>query len=114
MKLPSLFKTPRYQRFHVTPRYYDPVKEEIDARTSRIKSIVDADKDVLDSGEMPQSRISGSFVTKKRKGVNMTQPVIILLLVGLLVGYWYFGNIALYTFGLISSVLLYLKIKRII
>ncbi|MBL3656326.1 hypothetical protein [Fulvivirga sediminis] len=116
MRLPSLFKTPKYQRFNVTPRYYDPVKEEIDARTAHIRSIIDADQGELDEKDFPKSRIAGSFTTRKptRKNVNMTQPVIILLLTAGLVGYWFYGNIALYIFLLVSSVLLYLKVKRII
>ena len=37
MKLPSIFKTASHQRFEIKPRYYDPIKEEIEERTSRIK-----------------------------------------------------------------------------
>ena len=37
MKFPSIFKTASHQRFAIKPRYYDPIKEEIEERTSRIK-----------------------------------------------------------------------------
>ena len=37
MKLPGLMSKAKYQRFHIEPRYYDPVKEDI-GRTSRIKA----------------------------------------------------------------------------
>ncbi len=112
MKFPSLLKTPRHQRFHIEPRYYDPVKEEIEQRTALIKKEMENRKA---SGEPDDSssRIRGAFIRKraKAKGVNLMQGAILLLLVGGLTGYWYFGNIALYVFFMVSSLLLYLKIK---
>ena len=36
MKLPSLSKLPKYRRFDFQPRYYDPVKEELQERVERI------------------------------------------------------------------------------
>ena len=38
MKFPSLFRTVSPMRFDIKPRYYDPIKEELEERTSRIKS----------------------------------------------------------------------------
>ncbi|MEM9858569.1 MAG: hypothetical protein AAF843_14505 [Bacteroidota bacterium] len=116
MKLPSLFRTPRYQRFHVEPRYYDPVKEEMDKRTEAIRRELGSGKDELDrpSGS---SRIAGSF--KMRKSANtgsatVMQLVIMLLLISVIFGYLYVGNLALYIFALLATVLVYLKMKRII
>ena len=123
MKFPSLFRTPRHQRFNVSPRYYDPVKEEMDARVAQIRSEMEGGSQLEgdeDSSQIMQrtysSRISGSFTTRtqRRSPVNMMQMVILALLLGLIAGYWYFGNLALYVIITISSVLLYLKIKRII
>lgn len=37
MKVPSIFRLPKYQRFEIQPRYYDPVKEDIEKRTDRIR-----------------------------------------------------------------------------
>ncbi|MTI22377.1 hypothetical protein E1176_15195 [Fulvivirga sp. RKSG066] len=114
MKLPSIIKTPKYQRFHIEPRYYDPVKEEIEQRTADIRRELKLDSGKSKASEQSaSSRIRGSFVMKraKAKSVNMMQIVILLLLVGGLVGYWFFGNIALYVFLMVSSLLLYLKVK---
>ena len=36
-RFPSLFRLPKHQQFHIKPRYYDPVKEEIAERTERIR-----------------------------------------------------------------------------
>ncbi|MEJ2003890.1 MAG: hypothetical protein P8X57_02775 [Cyclobacteriaceae bacterium] len=119
MKFPSLFRTPGHQRFNVTPRYYDPVKEDLDARISQIKAEMSAENgEEIDEefSKMTGSRISGSFARRNaRKGpINLMQVVILALLIGLIAGYWYFGNLGLYVIITISSVLLYLKIKRII
>lgn len=37
MKLPSIFRTASHMRFDIKPRYYDPIKEELEERTSRIR-----------------------------------------------------------------------------
>jgi len=37
MKFPSFIRVPKYKRFNIEPRYYDPVKEEIEQRTERIR-----------------------------------------------------------------------------
>lgn len=117
MKFPSLFRTASHQRFHVEPRYYDPVKEEIDARTSRIRAELGQKKDV-EFGDIKHasSRINGAFTRRasRRSGVNVMQLVILLLLIGLFGGFLYFGELAVYIVLIISSLLLYLKFKRII
>ncbi|ELR68131.1 hypothetical protein C900_00707 [Fulvivirga imtechensis AK7] len=118
MKFPSLFKTPRYQRFNITPRYYDPVKEEIEQRTSLIKRELQLQKgDHSSAGSLHASRLSGSFKkarNSRKSSIGLMQMVIIMLLSAGLVGYLYFGNVALYIFLLVSSVLLYLKVKHIL
>lgn len=38
MKLPSFFKVPKYKSFNISPRYYDPVKEEQKKREERIRA----------------------------------------------------------------------------
>ena len=114
MKIPSLFRKPNYQRFRIEPRYYDPIKEEMEQRESAMKQ-------ELSSGEegslgSRSSRISGGF---RRSGGNpasatFMQLVIMVMLAFLIFGYIYLGNIALYVFALVASLLLYLKMRRII
>ena len=55
MKLPSLTRLPKNRRFNFQPRYYDPIKEEIEERTSRIK------KEIGDSSEFYREHISAAF-----------------------------------------------------
>ena len=37
MKIPSIVRIPKYKRFDFQPRYYDPVKEELQERVDKIK-----------------------------------------------------------------------------
>lgn len=115
MKVPSLFRIPRYQRFNIVPRYYDPIKEEMDERTEAAKRELENSDD--GDGSYRSSRISGGF-RKGRSGgtasATFTQLIIMMMLAFLIFGYIYLGNIALYVFALASSLLLYLKMRRII
>lgn len=115
MKFPSIIKTPKYQRFNIEPRYYDPVKEEIEQRTSQIKKDLEleAQRTEGDFTGGSSSKLRGAFKTKRAKarGMNMTQAAIFVLLASGAFGYIYYGNIALYIFLTVSSLLLYLRIK---
>ena len=116
MKLPSLFRTPKYQRIHVEPRYYDPVKEEMDKRTKAIKRELNSGNNEIDRPTY-SSRIAGSFKMKKSASTGsatIMQLVIMALLISVIFGYLYIGNLALYIFALIATLLVYLKFKRIL
>lgn len=117
MKLPSLFRKANYQRFHIEPRYYDPVKEDIEEREARIRREVSGDK----SAEQyigRSSRISGSFSKPKSRGggasATLTQLIIMVMLSCMIMGYLYVGNIALYIFATATLLLVYLKYKQIL
>jgi hypothetical protein len=51
MKLPSIFRTASHTRFEIKPRYYDPIKEEIEERTSRIRQELEQEGKLERSGE---------------------------------------------------------------
>ncbi len=115
MKVPSLFRIAKYQRFRIEPRYYDPVKEEIEQRTSQIKRELAANGD--ENLVYRSSRIAGAFKKgRSNAGGSATfmQLIIMMLLAFAIFGYIYLGNIALYIFATASVLLLYLKMKRII
>ena len=110
MKLPSIIKIPSYQRFNYEPRHYDPIKEDIDERRKRIRRILDADRSK--GGYSARGRLEGSF--KRRGAVEDSSGIIRLIIAAVLfagvVGYLYFGNIALYiTAGLVLS---YIVLKK--
>ena len=111
MKFPSIFKLPRHQRFHMEPRYYDPVKEELQERERRIIAEINAQKKA--GTYMPGSRISGSFSRNaaQKDESGLMRFVIATLLFGGAVGYLYFGILAIYAaFGL---GMMYFFVKRL-
>jgi len=109
MKLPSIVKLPRSRQFTITPRYYDPVKEEIKERTARIKRELDKDE-MVDY----KSSISSAFSRRSRhqaKGNNM-QILFILMMAGSFVGYIFYGNIALYVALALIPLYILMKLRR--
>ncbi len=113
MKLPSIIKIPSYQRFNYEPRYYDPVKEDIEERTQRIRRRIEADK--MRGLHPARARLEGAFA---RRVPHEDNASFIRLLVGVVlfsgvVGYLYFGNIAVYiASGLVFGYLLFKKLVR--
>lgn len=111
MKFPSVFKIPRHQRFHIEPRYYDPVKEEVEDRERRIIAEIKSQK--KDGTYVPGSRISGAFRgnAAQKDESGLLRFVIATLLFGGAVGYLYFGLIAVYAAFGIGMV--YFVVKRL-
>lgn len=103
MKFPSLLKTPANKRFSIEPRYYDPIKEDIENRTDRIKKMLEAREAEEASGHT--SRIQGSFSRysqhRNTKTGALRFAIMLFLSMGLL-GYWFFGELALYTIMVIA------------
>lgn len=122
MKLPSLFKTANHARFEIKPRFYDPIKEEIEQRTARIK------KELQAEGKLPYeegydeandsyrgSAIRGAFSQGSQIKGKMASPLtntgifrllIFLVLMGLIFGYVFYGPQAIYYLIYISGGLL--------
>ncbi|MFZ9188998.1 MAG: hypothetical protein ACO22X_01135 [Algoriphagus sp.] len=66
MKLPTIFRTASHQRFAIKPRYYDPIKEEIEERTARIKMELEQEGEIEESGDTSSPRrpmMKGAFST---------------------------------------------------
>lgn len=113
MNFPSIFRINRPSRFNISPRHYDPVKEEIKNRTERIKKDLEIEG-VLNPEEQKilerkisggSSRIRGAFTggspIKKQPSTIMDNTglirmIIIVLLVGGFGGYIYLGPVVLY------------------
>ncbi|MDW7695312.1 hypothetical protein R9C00_28010 [Flammeovirgaceae bacterium SG7u.111] len=77
-KFPSFLKLPSHTRFEFTPRYYDPVKEEIEmkiemAKRQHAKGDPDHHLDV-------KTRISESF-TRKRNEQNQSLMIKLFIVV---------------------------------
>ncbi|WP_373522935.1 hypothetical protein [Aquiflexum sp.] len=113
MKFPSIFRTYSHTRFEIKPRYYDPVKEEIEQRTAKIKRELQADGKLPLENENQEalnrdygSSIKGAFTQgspiKGRpsamiNSAGMIRLIIFLVLLGAFFGYVYLGPDALYT-----------------
>jgi hypothetical protein len=121
MKFLSLFnKTPQYQRFNYTPRFYDPQKEEMQERENRIKLELDRERgSVTESNGDYRSRIAGSFqaARKRSKPGNGTNAImlrlgVLLFLTIFIIAFLEWGKPALYSLFLFVPVYFYLKFKR--
>jgi hypothetical protein len=103
MKLPSLFRTASNVRYDIKPRYYDPVKEEIEQRTARIKKELESDGLLEESEFEFRSNLKGSFAqsrgikekldTKTIASTGLIRTFIFLLLMGSVFGYLYLGPV---------------------
>lgn len=131
MKLPSVFRTATPMRFDIKPRYYDPVKEEIEQRTSQIKTELEAqglleksDGTSRDFGSYGAG-IRGSFANhkgiKERDGITMfastamIRSFIFLLLLGSIFGYVYLGPVIFeylaYIAALVAAIYFFYRLK---
>ena len=114
MRLPSIFRIPSHQRFKIQPRYYDPVKEELDQRIARIKREIQSKKNPSLTDDFETS-IRGAFtsrrnVRKKSASVSFIQSLIVVILIGFFWGFYEFGNKAFYLLLLMIPV--YMLIRR--
>ena len=112
------FKTATYQRFKIEPRYYDPVKEDIQNRTERIKAEMGISDKQIDIGY--RSQISGSFRknmkhTPKGGGagsIATMRLVIFFILVMFMGGFVYVGTEIFYVLLLYVPFYLWKRIRR--
>lgn len=113
MKIPSLVKLPKYSKFNFEPRYYDPVKEDIENRTQMIRAELEAherispDERARFSSEMEQTYSRRAAQDQKS---TIMQVVFIFLFIGLFAGYLFYGNYVLYAaFIILPMYILYRK-----
>lgn len=99
MKFPSLVKLPKYNKFNFEPRYYDPVKEEVEMRAEGIRREMEAQKR-LSADDRANFKAELEKTLKRRaaedRKSNVMQITFILLFVSIFVGYYYYGNNVVY------------------
>lgn len=117
MKLPSLIRLPNHTRFNINPRYYDPVKEELEERISRIQAELDREKG-LDQTDTTRSAIAGSFKAKSKisapTSASSRQLIIALILIVTVFGWLYYGNAIFYIVTLAFPVFIHFQLRNII
>lgn len=123
MKFLSLFtKAPQHQRFNYTPRFYDPKKEEMQAREERIRKELQREQGEVPDASGPgdyRSRIAGSFHAARRRSKTTSEPNAVLIRLGVLLFIVFFliafltwGKAAIYSLLLFVPLYLYLKLKK--
>ncbi len=98
MALFNFFRTPRHQQYKYIPRYYDPDKEELDARLKKAglggydDSSPEAIKGRMQVGFKRRQSVDPKLARKLRRQANLRVTVISALLV-LLAIYLLWANI---------------------
>jgi len=109
MRFPTLTRLPKNKRFNFQPRYYDPIKEEIEERTSRIKGEIDRSKN-----SSYRENISAAFRSRRRaeKKSGVMQFGFVLLFALIFFGYLLYGEKVFMAFLILIPIYIWLKLKR--
>ncbi len=110
MKIPLLSGRLQNKRFQFEPRYYDPVKEDIDNRTARIAAEMKHEP----SAEVQRARIKTAYIVRENRSrsIDMMQVVLMVLLVATVFGWIYYGNVALYFFLVLFPIYIYFRTRK--
>jgi hypothetical protein len=123
MKIPGMFsKSAKYHRFEYKPRYFDPKKEEHEAREERLRQEIAREKGINpeDAESTPynyRARMSGAFQeARRRSSKSASEPNVALIRIGvmllialLLVGFLTWGTKVVYSLFLIFPIWIYLR-----
>ncbi len=114
-RIPSLFRVAKHKKFNYEPLYYDPIKEELRERESRIKRELQ-----MERGEIPEEyassashNIRGAFRkgrTRTKDSTGRARSLIFLILVGGLASFWYLGEDSVYMLLLLIPI--YFLVKK--
>ncbi len=108
MKFQFLSRIPKNKRFNFQPRYYDPIKEEMEERTNRIKT-------KKDPGERSyRENISAAFRRRsrvqRRSGILQFSFVILFALI--FFGYIFYGGKIFFAFLFLIPFYIWIKLKK--
>ena len=112
-KFPSLIRLPKHKRFNFEPRYYDPVKEDIENRIAQIKS----EMGEVEEGQY-RSSIHGAF--RRNQGsvssgsAGLIQLIVFIVLFGGFVGWLFYGDIILYALSAFIPLYFFLRLRKVI
>jgi len=109
MKIPSLSRIPGYKRFNFEPRYYDPIKEDIQNRTERIKGEL---KITSTHTHREQLKSAFSHRAKREKSSDFMQLLLIIIMLGAFGGWLVYGNIVLYIFLIVFPLYIFLRTRK--
>lgn len=109
MKIPSLSRMPKYKRFNFEPRYYDPIKEDIQNRTERIKGELK-----ITSSKTHREHLKSAFShrAKREKSSDFMQLLLIVIMLGTFGGWLMYGNVVLYVFLVVFPLYIYFRTRK--
>ncbi len=109
MKFPSLSRIPKYKRFNFEPRYYDPIKEDIQNRSQRIKGELK-----ITSADDYSEHIKSAYKHRanREKSSDFMQLLLMIILLAAFGGWLIYGNIVLYIFIIVFPLYLYLRTRK--
>lgn len=109
MKFPSLIRTSKFSQFHYEPRYYDPIKEEIEGKLKAAR----ANQNNPSDSTSYTSSISAAFRKRERKSsqASVVQMLIAAAMLVTFVGWVFYGNQVFYVYLLLSPLYFYFRLK---
>lgn len=109
MKFPSLSRVPNYKRFNFEPRYYDPVKEDIQNRTERIKGELN-----ITSFKSHREHIKSAFSkrAKRDKTSDFMQLLLIIIMLGTFGGWLIYGTVVLYISLVVFPIYIFIRTRK--
>jgi len=103
MKFPSLVKLPKNKKFNVKPRHYDPIKDDIEQRISKIKN--------EKKKKLFINKFDNPTELEILKPGNL-QLLLFLLLSLVFIGWLYYGNIIFILLVIIPLIYFYKSNKK--
>ena len=103
MKFPSLVKLPKNKKFNVKPRHYDPIKDDIEQRVSKIKN--------EKKKKLFINKFDNPTELEILKPGNL-QLLLFLLLSLVFIGWLYYGNIIFVLLVIIPLIYFYKLNKK--
>jgi len=103
MKFPSLVKLPKNKKFNVKPRHYDPIKDDIEQRVSKIKN--------EKKKKLFINKFDNPTELEILKPGNL-QLLLFLLLSLVFIGWLYYGNIIFILLVIIPLIYFYKSNKK--
>ncbi len=112
MKFPSIIRLPRNKSFDFSPRYFDPVKDEIEERTERIKrELAIEQKQGTNSTGSRRNTLKFERKEHAKTSASLLQLVIAATLSLLVFGWLYFGNDVFYVLFLIFPIYVFFRLR---
>jgi hypothetical protein len=109
MKLPSLLRLPKNKRFNYHPRYYDPIKEELEEKESKFRHQLSEE-----GKKIRHASISETYKRRSRieKRSDSRQIIFILAFTIIIFGYIYVGNYVFFSLLVLIPLYIWMRLRK--